>query len=64
MSPLDLENLELVKPFSLSVVKSEQLEQAGLWIRPTKPRRREKSGFVSRVGINLCVKLKRAQMAY
>lgn len=37
VSPLDLENLELVKPFSLAVVKSGQLEQVRLWIRPSEP---------------------------
>lgn len=50
MSPLDLENVELVKPFSLSMVKSAQLEQAGLMIRPMEPSRREESGLISRVG--------------
>lgn len=63
---LDLENLELVKPSSLSVVKSAQLEQAGLWIRPTKPSQKEESGSMSRAGtgISLCVRLKRTQVIY
>lgn len=30
VSPLDLKNLDMVKPFALSVVKFAQLEQAGL----------------------------------
>lgn len=33
ISQLDLENLELVKPIFLSMVKSVHLEQASLWTR-------------------------------
>lgn len=37
IASLDLERLELVKPTLLTSVKSTQLEEAGLWVRPSEP---------------------------
>lgn len=48
VSPLDLENLDLVKPFSLAMVKSTQLKQVGIWVSPPKSLQGEDSGSVSR----------------
>lgn len=57
---LDLEKLELVKPILLSSVKSRQLEETGLWVRPAEPLQEKDSGSASRAGINSYVMLKKA----
>lgn len=64
IASVDLERLELVKRILLSSVKSRQLEEASLWVRPVEPLQREDSQSVSRVGISSCVRLKRAQIVY
>lgn len=58
--PLNLENLEVVKPISLTTLKSTKLERVGLWSRPSEPMREDNSGSMSRAGtcIYLCVELK------
>lgn len=60
IASLDREKLELVNSILLSSVKSAQLEQVGLWVRLPESLQGEESDSVSRVGISLCVKLKRA----
>lgn len=60
VSPLNLENLEVVKSILLTTLKSAKLEQAELWFKLSEPMRGDNSGLISRVGtgIYLCVELK------
>lgn len=60
ITSLNLERLELVKLISLTSVKSTQLEEAGLWVRPSEPLQGEDSGSASRVGegIVMCLRVR------
>lgn len=60
ISPLDLENLESVKPMLQSSVKSVHLEQIDLWTRQSEPSHGEDNESMSRVGtgIILCMNLR------